>query len=372
MSRDSEKKIARARVGMMFDTPFFGHLALNLQLVENNKMKMPTMATDGKNLYYDDKFVKETNQEHLKFILAHEVMHIVLWHLPRAVGREPDIWNQACDHAVNLMVRTDFPNYPQGLLMDEAFVNKSADWIYTQIPDDGSSGKTLDDHGEWGKWGKEDPNAPKGGTGIEQEWREKIASAAMVARERGKLGGGLAELVGEVLQPKLSWKAILRDMVTSASKNDFRWSPPNKKHLHRGFILPGITGEEIKIAVAIDTSGSISSHVMAEFLAEIEGICTAYEQYTLHLYLADAEINKYWELHQMDPIPREMVGRGGTSFLPVIEDLNKGDKEFSCLIYLTDLCGDQNQIKAPSYPVIWVSTDHEKVPFGTVILLPKS
>ena len=45
MSKQSEHKIAKARVGMMFDTPFFGHLALNFELVEDNHMKMPTMAT---------------------------------------------------------------------------------------------------------------------------------------------------------------------------------------------------------------------------------------------------------------------------------------------------------------------------------------
>jgi predicted metal-dependent peptidase len=387
MSRDSEHKIAKARVGMMFDTPFFGHLALNFELVENNQMKMPTMATDGRRLFYDENFVKQTSLEHLKFIIAHEVMHIVLWHIPRRIGREPDLWNQASDFVDNEMVKKDFPDTPPGILLNSEFDGKTADWVYTQLPNDGKSkgGKTLDDHDPWGMWGKDDPNgkdgegkdgqnqngpAVGGQSGIEQEWREKIASAAMVARQRGKLPGSLEELVGEVLQPKLSWKAILRDTVTSVAKNDFKWIPCNKKHIHRGFYLPGISGEEIKVAVAIDTSGSIGSEQLSQFLGEIEGICHAYETYTLHLYACDAQIHKYWELHEMDPIPRNMPGRGGTSFKPVLDDLADGKKEFSVLIYLTDLYGDQMQLKDPGYPVIWVSTTpNQKAPFGKIIEL---
>ncbi len=370
MSETSVRKIAKARVALMFDAPFFGHLALNFQLVENNKMKIPTMATDGTHLFYDDTFVKNISLDQLKFVIAHEVGHIVLWHIPRLVGRDPELWNVACDFVDNGLLKPDFPDMPTGVLLDNKYDNKTADWVYVNIPPEEGGKPTLDSHDMWKDWGKE-KEKDDGSNPIEQDWRERIASAAMEARQKGKLSGGLKELVGEVLQPKLSWKEILRDTVTSVSKNDFRWNPPNKKHLHRGFILPGISGEEIKIAVAIDTSGSIDSKLLAQFLGEIEGICTAYENYTLHLYAADSEIKKYWELHEMEPIPRDMPGRGGTSFAPVIDDLKTGKKEFSLLVYLTDLCGDQESIKDPGFPVIWVSTDREKVPFGTVILLPK-
>ena len=299
-------------------------------------------------------------------------MHIVLLHLPRRTGRDPDLWNQAADHVANLIVQKDFPDYPEGLLMNSAYENKTADWVYTQLPHDAPGRKSgLDDHSKWDDWGKDTNGLPDNTAGIEQEWREKIASAAMVSRQKGKLPGGMETIIQDILQPKLNWKDILRDKVTSVAKNDYRWNPPNKKMLHQGFIFPGISGEEIKIAAAIDTSGSISDDILAEFLGEIDGICNSYQCYTLHLFAADANIAKYWELHEMDPIPRNMPGRGGTDFRPVFEDLEKGDKEFSVLIYLTDLCGTFPD-KAPDFPVIWVSTDDSKVPFGEIIQIPKS
>jgi predicted metal-dependent peptidase len=224
---------------------------------------------------------------------------------------------------------------------------------------------SVDDHNHWDDWDKE--------TGLQADWQIKIASAAMAARERGKLPAYLQDLVNGFLSPKLSWRAILRDKVMSTTKNNFRWIPPNKKYLHRNLILPGISGDEIKIAVAVDTSGSISSQTLAEFLAEIDGICATCDTFTLHLYAADARIQKYWELHEMDPVPKQMPGRGGTNFCPVIEDLGNGRKDFSVLVYLTDLDGHFPD-KAPDFPVIWVSTTDParmQVPFGEVIFLSR-
>ncbi|MBD3793273.1 MAG: hypothetical protein IE889_03805 [Campylobacterales bacterium] len=38
--------------------------------------------------------------------------------------------------------------------------------------------------------------------------------------------------------------------------------PPSKKHLYRGMALPSVTGEELKINVAIDTSASIDDQLL--------------------------------------------------------------------------------------------------------------
>jgi predicted metal-dependent peptidase len=217
----------------------------------------------------------------------------------------------------------------------------------------------------WEGWDKD--------ASLRQHWREQVASAAAAARKKGKLPGYLEELISGVLPPMLNWKDILRNRVSSAAKNDFRWNPPNKKHLYRGYVLPGISGSEIKIAVAIDTSGSLSSDERAQFLSEIEAICTDFETYTLHLYAADARIQRYWELHEMDTVPRQMPGGGGTDFRPVFEDLTNGGKDFSALIYLTDLWGEFPE-KTPEFPVIWISATEPcpvKVPFGEVIHMPR-
>jgi predicted metal-dependent peptidase len=384
MSRETERKLAKSRVAMLYDQPFFGHLALNYNMIENNNLNPPTMATDGANIFYHEQFVKDTSLEHLKFVLAHEVMHCVLWHLPRLEGREPFVWNCATDFVVNSLVSKSFPDMPPGLLIDSKYENKTADWVYNQLPvqqigGKGGKGKgggqTLDSHEKWKDWGNQNDDADGKGSkekdpaGAEQLWRERIASASQAARQQGKLPGGMEDIIKEILQPQLDWKTLLWDMLTSACKNDYKWNPPNKKQMARGFILPSVSGEEISIAAAYDTSGSMSDHQIAICLAEIRGICDSFSSYCLYLFAADAAVNKEWELHEFDEFPMIASGRGGTDFRPVFNKLE--GKEFSVLVYFTDLCGSFPDV-APDFPVIWVSIDPDgKAPFGQVIYLPK-
>jgi len=137
MSRESEDKIMKARVGMLMDLPFFGHLALNLRLQQALDMKAPTMATDGKYLFYDDDFVRHADPEYLQFMMAHIVAHLVLQHLPRRAGRQPYSWNMAADFVTNalLLKVNKFECYfRERILFNPAWDDKTADWVYTQIP----------------------------------------------------------------------------------------------------------------------------------------------------------------------------------------------------------------------------------------------
>ena len=402
-----EKKIARARVAMMIDAPFFGNIAMQLELIKREGMVPPTMGTDGYRLFYHPKFVSEITEEQLKGVVAHEVGHLVLLHLTRRQSREQIRWNVACDFAVNHLVlqlqgydekgREIRFELPEGVLHNPNFADKTSEWIYNQLPETQviEVTLTLDSHEDWkngngngkGKKGKDESEGGKSSgdegdegdgdedekpadtlEGLEQHIREMVAQSANQARMKGKLPGYLKELVDDTLQPKLDWKTILQDMIVSCAKSDFCMCPPNKKHLYRGFILPGITGSEINIACVIDTSGSISSQEMAEFLGEVKGICDAYEEYTIYLFTCDAEIHQRWEIRPFDNLPKILEGRGGTDFREPLKEAES--LPITTLVYLTDGYGTYPD-KQPFYSVIWVSTTDYEYPWGQVIRLPE-
>lgn len=423
---DTRKKLTQARLALLFDQPFFGNLALNLNPVEKKNMPMPTMATDGTSLFYDPDFVDKISREQLMAIIVHEIMHCALNHISRRHNREKVRWNLATDFAVNEIILKSVCNakgktvleLPDGCLVPgqhpktitgaggvsvdtKEFINQNAESIYSKIPEPETITipmSTVDSHDEWEGWGNgkgkngkngDDKGDEKSGaTGgndqkpektseqdeggdidnLEQQWRERVAQAATTARMAGFLPGHLAELVDGVLQPKLDWKSILRDMVTSCAKSDFRIMPPNKKHLWRNFYLPGLTGEEIRIAVAIDTSGSISSEEIHDFLAEVQGICDAYDDYTIYLFACDAAIHGRWEIQPFDELPRVLEGRGGTSFKEPFAEAEK--LPVTSLVYLTDLYPNEFPPE-PLIPVIWVATTDVVPPYGQVIRLPR-
>lgn len=363
---------------MQFDHPFFGYLALTLEPVEKPDMDPPTMATDGIHLYYHPDFVKNTPLSELTGVIAHEIGHIILKHIFREQGREHQRWNIACDYAVNYLILKEF-KLPRGCLQDPAFFDKDAEWIYSHLDlSEDENQVTLDSHSEWSnsksKDGKNDTQKDGDAdnslisTDLEQEWQNRVAVAASQARIKGNLPAHLESVIDNLLQPKLDWKTLLRDRITSCAKNDFVLNPCNKKHLYRGFYLPGIAGEEINIAVGVDTSGSISDEDIRMFLSEIKGICDSYDEYTIHLFFADADIQARYELRPFDPLPKIIAGRGGTDFRPVMEEVSKLD--ITALVYFTDMYGSFPD-KEPNYNVIWVSTtEGYEAPWGAMVEYP--
>lgn len=403
-------KITQAKVAMLFDHPFFGNLAIGLEAKEKKNMVIKTMATDGRHLFYDPDFVLNTPLSQLIGVISHEVLHCALNHISRRGGRDAR-WMLATDFAANDIVIKDF-ELPPGVLISgqipgtDDFKDKHAELIYSKLPEPIKitfSFKPTDSHDEWEGWGKnggngkgdkdgkgkadgssqegvsEDDGGENGQNGdgseeedeLEAEWRERVAQAATSARMQGKFPAHLETIVGNLLQPKLNWKAILRDMIVSCAKSDFRIIPPNKRHLWRGLYLPSVYGEEINIAVAIDSSGSISDEEIVMFLSEVKGICDQYDNYTIYLFVCDARIHQRVELHPYEPLPKVIGGRGGTSFIPPIKAAEEEFLQITAFVYLTDLYGPFPE--QPTFPVIWVSVSPEDVkpPWGHLINLPR-
>jgi len=198
----AESKILKARVRLLLSQPFFGNLLLYLEPVEKKGMAMPTMATDGDHLFFDPDFVMNLPTEHLIGVMVHEVGHIALRHLARRQGRNPIKWNLSADYAINdLIVNTTDNNgcrmfqLPPGILFNPAWHDQTAEWIYNKLPELNKE-KTIDDHDQWGNCDKE------GGT-KEQEWKDRIAKAAVDARARGTLPGKWQTAIDDFLEPRL-------------------------------------------------------------------------------------------------------------------------------------------------------------------------
>jgi hypothetical protein len=126
-------KVIKARVGVILDFPFFGSLLLRLTLCEDSSAD--TLWTDGRTLGYSPAFVDGVSLEVLKGCLCHEVLHCGLLHAARRGGRDPERWNIAADHAVNLAL-ADVPGVvlPAGCLADPSFKGLSAEEIFSRLP----------------------------------------------------------------------------------------------------------------------------------------------------------------------------------------------------------------------------------------------
>jgi len=126
-----EEKLCRARTQLLLSQPFFGTLCLRLKLVATPSF--PTMATDGRRLAYNPAFVAQLTPAELEGVIAHEVMHVALAHHCRRGDRDPQLWNEAADYAVNPILLDNGITLPGDMLIDAAFRGLSAEEIYARL-----------------------------------------------------------------------------------------------------------------------------------------------------------------------------------------------------------------------------------------------
>lgn len=127
------KRMAGMRTTLLLDEPFFGTLALQLQLMPDTSE--PTAWVDGVSFGYNPGYVMSLDAERLKGLVAHEVMHCALGHPWRRFGRDPDRWNEACDRVINPILRDAGFRLPDGALyeLDPTHAGKSAEWVYDRL-----------------------------------------------------------------------------------------------------------------------------------------------------------------------------------------------------------------------------------------------
>src|ERR1700676_4285704 len=100
-------KIRAARVSLLLKKPFWGVVATRLKIVESNEGWNPTMATDGKHLYFNRKFTEKLTDGNVQFIICHEILHCAFEHFLRQNGRKHSYWNMATDYAINWILKRD-------------------------------------------------------------------------------------------------------------------------------------------------------------------------------------------------------------------------------------------------------------------------
>lgn len=362
MNKEAETVIVKARIALLRTQAFFGTLALRLKMIEDSTLQPPTMAVDGVNIYYHPDFVLECTSEEVKSVLAHEVMHCVFEHMSRVAGRELEIWNIACDYAINpILVEAGF-KMPEGALLSNAYRDMTADEIYNCLAAEGK--EKLPKPYDLIKPAAKPPAEMKE---MEEDWKIATIQAANAAKAAGKLPDSLKRFVDEILATKTCWRSRLRQFATEIAKNDYSWQRINRRYAAMGFYLPGLYSERMGTMVVVtDDSGSIGDRILSLFAGEIASIREAVAPERTIVLSCDAQINHVDDLTMDDIFEMKCHGGGGTDFRPPFTWLEQQGIEPSCLIYLTDLEGPFPETP-PSYPVLWCSINKKQAPWGETL-----
>jgi len=365
--------------------------------------KLDTAATDGRDIFFNKKFLESLTSSEQNALMLHEVLHMALLHVQRRQSRDPYIWNIAADIVVNdLIQRNTSFKLPKGAIIDNAYRDKSVEYIYEALlKDDKYKAKkyklSLSDIAisinsgagdEKTKAEQEEKNGIGIGNELSEEEQEEIASYwkdklqvlknsdSLIQNDKygshstGGLPAGMAREVENILEPEINWRNALWKYIgrTPADFDDL-----DRRFLYRGLYLEALMCDAIEVSVCIDTSGSISRGLIDQFVAETKGILRSYPHVKCEFFYSDCELSGPFDINHAEQIPI-LHGGGGTSFVPFFEYLEKNNNSHfgvhKLSIYLTDGY-EQFPDWIPTNPVMWlVSKDGEETknfPFGEVV-----
>lgn len=389
----AEDKILSARTALLWDQPFFGALAVQLNIVDaTDDPRIDTMATDGRNLYFDRAFVENLTKDELIFVMAHEVLHNAFEHHTRRQNRDHRLFNVACDYAINgELVETKVGKMPAQGLLEARFTGLGAEEIYRILDQERQAGGG---NGKGSAPGGGQSNDPGGCGGVldaapahdeaalaearvEMQTQVRQAAAIAKAAQAGKLPAGVQRIIDQLLKPKVDWRQVLRRFVDESSTRDFSWAKPNRRFLPLGHIMPGTVSDGVShIVIAVDTSGSIDQQILAEFAAEIRSAFEEGAVDRITVIYADARVAHIEEFETGDELALNAAGGGGTAFSDTFRTIDEKYPDARAAIYLTDLLVSDFG-EEPPMPVLWgVYGDSRsfdqlagRVPFGETISL---
>ena len=386
-----QEKLITARVGLLLKAPFFGNMATRMRLIQSDEW-CPTAATNGRDFYYNSKFVEKLSVKNLEFLFGHEVLHCVLDHFGRVGSRDRTLSNIAQDYAVNQILvdeRVGEKITQVQICLDNKYRGMAWEEIYDELWEKAEKipmdqllkqlGDQLDEHIKEEGPGEESKNGKPSLTKEEAEKIKNEIKEAMIqsaaAAGAGKVPAAIQRLIKDLTEPKMNWRDVLQMSIQSLVRSDYSFSRYNRKS--GVAILPGMMNENtIDVGIAIDMSGSIGDEDAKIFLSEVKGILDQYQDYRVHLWTFDTDVynpvvithDNSDEFYEYEP-----QGGGGTDFDVNYTWMKDNDIQPKKFIMFTDgyPCGSWGDEDWTDTLFIVKGNTTAEAPFGQTVIYEK-
>lgn len=373
-------KITNARVGILKEHPFFGRLLLRLKF---GLADCGTAFTDMRRIVFDRNFAERLSLTELEYVLIHEVLHCVLKHCTRMNGKDPLIYNVACDIVSNStlleMYNKDEIEIDGQLLMHLApdgteGRNYTTEEVYKLLMklsvkdfNDLYGGGNLDNHQLWGETESES-------TTLEDLWNHHIKDAVAAC---GSGGTGIPSYLERYLKevdrsPRTNWRQVLHDFI-QFDRADYDFCRPDRRFSQ--IFLPSFCenidgGKTDRLWFLIDTSGSVSDEAVSVAYEEIKQATMQIGNLSGMLSFFDYTVSEPENFESLEDILSiKPIGGGGTSFFSIFKRLKEFDENSlpNAIIIITDgFAPFPDEKEALGIPVIWIIVDSSVTPpWGT-------
>lgn len=338
----------RARAWFINSFPLLGALASAFRIYEDaalcNRLEITVAAVniEAREIYINP--AAGLSEMEMRFVMAHELLHVGLRHDVRRQGRDPYYWNVAADYVINAwLVEMGVGILPHiGVLYDPELKKESAEAIYDRIVTDMRRYRKLMTMRGYGESDIIEPGlsdwwAHGEGASLDDFYRRALSQglAYHEASGRGYLPSGLIEEIRALAQPPIPWDVELAEwfdehfapieMRRSYARPSRRQSTtpdiPRPRWVPKPDALDGRT-----FGVVLDTSGSMDRMLLAKALGAIASYSVSRDVPAARVVFCDAAAYDQGYMPPDDIAAKVKIrGRGGTVLQPAIDLLEQAE-----------------------------------------------
>lgn len=333
-----------AKRWVMNELPLLGAVAAHMTIVADeavcDRMDIGVAAVDAflGEIYFHPR--RGLSAQELIFVYAHELLHAALLHHTRGRGRDPWVWNVACDFVINdWLIEMGVGQFPSiGGLYDPRLKGMSADEVYDLLVRE--PGRSKGARGFRGALGdvlfdSEARRIYRGDVSTLDDVYRRCLSAGMACSPgRGYLPAGLVEEIRSLFTPPVPWDVdlarwmeahvpMLKDPLRTYARASRRQSStPDIPRPARW--VPQEWKDACTFGVVLDTSGSMDRDLLGRALGAIASYAEARDVPRVRLVLCDAQ-----PYDQGFVAPTDLrgifsiKGRGGTVLQPAVSYLHR-------------------------------------------------
>lgn len=117
--------------GLLVKYPLFGSIIANTKFVEDKETTIA--STDGSNIFYNEDFLYNLNEEKQIFVFAHEICHIAFDHIFRSENKDVRLWNIATDSVINALLVEDGLEILDNSIYNPEAIKYNAEELYEKL-----------------------------------------------------------------------------------------------------------------------------------------------------------------------------------------------------------------------------------------------
>jgi predicted metal-dependent peptidase len=370
---------AAARVWAAHQVPYMASalLALDPVVVDQSadppaqRLDLSALPVDeGWHIYLDPEVLATMEVPTAGFWLVHQVSHLLREHAQRCPVRDPESaagptaqrtsaqrnWNLAADAEINddlvagEVVRPAAAVTPRALGLADSL---TAEEYWAALggredergqPDPSETGGECDCgsgcDGTGRPWDSPTPGVSR--TGRKLLERDVARRIKEHHRRYGNTPAGWQRWADDVLEPTVSWQRLLasavrRGVADVAGRVDFSYRKPSRRSsVTPDVVLPSLRQPLPKVAMVLDTSGSMNDRMLSQSLAEVQGVLRGLGVGRRHLRIVCCDAKAFEAQKVMEARDVELLGGGGTDMGAGLQKVAELRPRPDLVIVLTD------------------------------------